>query len=109
MKPDILAVDKLPPFLEDRLRAAFAFHDRTNDATAFAAITGRVCGLVALGTSTVAGEFIAQLPALEIISVFGVGYDGIDIQAAHSAASWSPTRRLDQDAEQNDRANVTNS
>jgi len=39
--------------------------------------------LVALGTSTVAGEFIAQLPALEIISVFGVGYDGIDIQAAH--------------------------
>lgn len=83
MKPDILAVDKLPPFLEDRLRAAFAFHDRTNDATAFAAITGRVCGLVALGTSTVAGEFIAQLPALEIISVFGVGYDGIDIQAAH--------------------------
>jgi lactate dehydrogenase-like 2-hydroxyacid dehydrogenase len=38
---------------------------------------------VALGTSTVAGEFIAQLPALEIISVFGVGYDGIDIQAAH--------------------------
>ena len=83
MKPDILAVDKLPPFLEDRLRAAFAFHDRTNGATAFAAITGRVCGLVALGTSTVAGEFIAQLPALEIISVFGVGYDGIDIQAAH--------------------------
>jgi lactate dehydrogenase-like 2-hydroxyacid dehydrogenase len=83
MKPDILAVDKLPPFLEDRLRAAFAFHDRTNDATAFAAITGRVRGLVALGTSTVAGEFIAQLPALEIISVFGVGYDGIDIQAAH--------------------------
>jgi lactate dehydrogenase-like 2-hydroxyacid dehydrogenase len=83
MKPDILAVDKLPPFLEDRLRAAFAFHDRTNDATAFAAIAGRVRGLVALGTSTVAGEFIAQLPALEIISVFGVGYDGIDIQAAH--------------------------
>ncbi|MGD0975678.1 MAG: hypothetical protein ABR866_16440 [Candidatus Korobacteraceae bacterium] len=46
MKPDILAVDKLPPFLEDRLRAAFAFHDRTNDATAFAAIAGRVRGLV---------------------------------------------------------------
>jgi lactate dehydrogenase-like 2-hydroxyacid dehydrogenase len=83
MKPDILAVDKLPHFLEDRLRAAFAFHDRSPDAAEFASSAGKVRALVALGTSTVAGEFIAQLPALEIISVFGVGYDGIDIQAAH--------------------------
>jgi lactate dehydrogenase-like 2-hydroxyacid dehydrogenase len=82
MKPDILAVDQLPLFLEDRLRAACTFHDRTNDAAQFAAIAGKVRGLVALGTSVVAGEFIARLPALEIISVFGVGYDGIDVQAA---------------------------
>jgi lactate dehydrogenase-like 2-hydroxyacid dehydrogenase len=83
MKPDILAVEKLPPFLEDRLRAAFAFHDRIGDAAALASIVGKVRGLVALGTSTVTRELIAQFPALEIISVFGVGYDGIDIQAAH--------------------------
>jgi lactate dehydrogenase-like 2-hydroxyacid dehydrogenase len=82
MKPDILAVDELPSFLEDRLRAAFAFHDCTNDAAALAAIASEVRGLVPLGTSTVTGELIARFPALEIISVFGVGYDGIDIQAA---------------------------
>ena len=27
-------------------------------------------------------ELIAQLPALELISVFGVGYDGVDVAAA---------------------------
>ena len=83
MKPDILAVEKLPPFLEDRLRATFAFHDRIGDAAALASIASKVRGLVALGTSTVTRELIAQFPALEIISVFGVGYDGIDIQSAH--------------------------
>jgi lactate dehydrogenase-like 2-hydroxyacid dehydrogenase len=83
MKPDILAVDQLPPFLEDRLRATFAFHNPITDAAALASIAGKVRGLVALGTSTVSAGFIAQFPALEIISVFGVGYDGIDVQAAH--------------------------
>ena len=28
-------------------------------------------------------ELIARLPALEVISVFGVGYDGVDVAAAH--------------------------
>jgi len=83
MKPDILGVENLPPFLEERLRATFAFHDCAMDAAALASIAGKVRGLVALGTSIVTGEFMAQFPALEIISVFGVGYDGIDIQTAH--------------------------
>ena len=34
------------------------------------------------GESKVPRELIAQLPALEIISVFGVGYDGVDVAAA---------------------------
>jgi lactate dehydrogenase-like 2-hydroxyacid dehydrogenase len=85
MKPDILAVDKLPDFYEHRLRAAFAFHDRVQklDPTGFASLAPRVRGIAARAISTVTREFIAQLPALEIISVFGVGYDGIDVQAAH--------------------------
>jgi hydroxypyruvate reductase len=85
MKPDILAVDKLPPFYEDRLRAAFSFHDRVQqlDPAAFVSIAKKVRGIAARAMSTVTREFIAQLPALEIISVFGVGYDRIDVQAAH--------------------------
>jgi hydroxypyruvate reductase len=84
MKPDILAVDKLPAFYEDRLRAAFSFHDRVQqlDPAAFVSIAGKVRGIAARAISTVTREFIAQLPALEIISVFGVGYDGIDVPAA---------------------------
>lgn len=83
MKPDILGVEQLPPFLEESLRATFTFHDCAQDAAAMASIASKVRGLVALGTSIVTGEFMAQFPALEIISVFGVGYDGIDIQTAH--------------------------
>ncbi len=85
MKPDILAVDKLPAFYEERLRAAFSFHDRVQqlDPAAFVSFASKVRGIAARAMSTVTREFIAQLPALEIISVFGVGYDGIDVQAAH--------------------------
>jgi lactate dehydrogenase-like 2-hydroxyacid dehydrogenase len=85
MKPDILAVDKLPSFYEDRLRAAFSFHDRVQqlDPAAFVSIANKVRGIAARAISTVSRDLIAQLPALEIISVFGVGYDGIDVEAAH--------------------------
>jgi lactate dehydrogenase-like 2-hydroxyacid dehydrogenase len=85
MKPDILAIDKLPAFYEERLRAAFSFHDRVQqlDPAAFVTLASKIRGLAARAISTVTREFIAQLPALEIISVFGVGYDGIDVQAAH--------------------------
>jgi lactate dehydrogenase-like 2-hydroxyacid dehydrogenase len=38
--------------------------------------------MVATGESVVARELIARLPALEVISVLGVGYDGIDMAAA---------------------------
>jgi lactate dehydrogenase-like 2-hydroxyacid dehydrogenase len=85
MKPDILAIDKLPAFYEERLRAAFLFHDQVQrlDPAAFVSLASKVRGIAARAISMVTREFIAQLPALEIISVFGVGYDGIDVQAAH--------------------------
>ena len=38
--------------------------------------------IAASGESKVSAELIARLPALEIISVMGVGYDGIDVAAA---------------------------
>lgn len=41
-------------------------------------------GLVSTGEKQVTEEFMAKLPALEIISCFGVGYDGIDVSAAAS-------------------------
>ena len=81
---DVLAVSKLSPLYTPQLAAAYTVHDRLHqgDAAAFAAIAPRIRGIAASGDSQVNAELIAQLPALEVISVMGVGYDGIDVAAA---------------------------
>ena len=81
---DVLSVTKLSPFYEAHLREHFVLHDRLHDTdpSAFAKIAPRIRAIAASGESKVSAELMAQLPALEIISVFGVGYDGVDTQAA---------------------------
>jgi len=83
-QPEVLVVAKLWPPMMESLRAAFRVHDRVHqtDPTAFAAVAPRIRAISASGESKVSRELIAQLPKLEIISVFGVGYDGIDVAAA---------------------------
>jgi len=84
--PDVqvLSVAKLSPLLLPQLQAAYTLHDRLHegDAAAFAAVAPQVRAIAASGESKVSAELMAQLPALEIISVMGVGYDGIDVTAA---------------------------
>lgn len=83
-KPEILAVAKLwPPYLEE-LQQTYVVHDRTHelDAAAFAQIAPRIKAIAGGGESQVTGDLMAQLPALEMISVFGVGYDRYDVVAA---------------------------
>jgi hydroxypyruvate reductase len=81
---DVLSVTKLSPLLEPQLRAVFQLHDRLHetDPAAFAKIAPQIRAIAASGESKVPASLIAQLPALEIISVFGVGYDGVDVAAA---------------------------
>lgn len=81
---DVLAVSKLNPLYLQRLDGAFTVHDRAQDgdAASFAALAPRIRAIAASGESKVPGELIARLPALEIISVMGVGYDGVDTAAA---------------------------
>ena len=83
-RADVLVIARLWPPMMEALHAAFRVHDRVHqdDRAAFAAIAPRVRAIAASGESKVTRELIAQLPALEIISVFGVGYDGIDVAAA---------------------------
>jgi len=83
-QPEILVVAKLWPPMMESLRGAFRVHDRIHqtDPTAFAAVAPRIRAISASGESKVSRELIAQLTALEIVSVFGVGYDGIDVAAA---------------------------
>lgn len=83
MKPAILLMSRLPDSLVGRLRARFDCHVLAElDDAALTALAPRLSGMVATGESVVARELIDRLPALEVISVLGVGYDGIDMAAA---------------------------
>jgi hydroxypyruvate reductase len=81
---EVLSVTNPPPFLLEPLQAKYTVHQRLheNDRVAFAAVASRIRGIQASGDSKVGADLIAQLPALEVISVMGVGYDGIDVAAA---------------------------
>ena len=83
-KPEVLTVAKLPPFLMEPLRAAFVVHEQLHqtDPAAFAAAASNIRAVVGGGESRVPRELMNQLPALEMISIMGVGYDGIDVPAA---------------------------
>ena len=80
----VLAAAKLSPLYTSQLSAAFQFHDRLHetDPAAFAKVAPQVRAVAGSGDSKVSAELIAQLPALELISVMGVGYDGVDVAAA---------------------------
>jgi hydroxypyruvate reductase len=76
-KPDLLTVAKLAPFLMEPLQAAFTVHTALDTAP-----RERIRAICGSGESKVGAELIAQLPALEIVSIMGVGYDGVDVAAA---------------------------
>jgi lactate dehydrogenase-like 2-hydroxyacid dehydrogenase len=82
----VLAAAKLAPLYLQQLSATFVLHDRLHetDPAAFARLAPRVRAIAAQGENRVGAELMAQLPALEIISVMGVGYDGIDVKAARA-------------------------
>ena len=83
-RPELLAIAKLSPFLVPQLQKAFTFHERLHetDPAAFAAVAPRIRAIAASGESKLGAALMDQLPALEIVSVMGVGYDGIDVAAA---------------------------
>ena len=79
----VLSVARLSPLLTPQLNAAFQVHllpDMSPEQ--LRAVAPHVRGIAASGDSKVPGDLIAQLPALEVISVMGVGYDGVDVAAA---------------------------
>jgi lactate dehydrogenase-like 2-hydroxyacid dehydrogenase len=82
--PDIYAVAGLHPFYLKALATRFTVHvdPLNNDPVGFAALAPRLVGLASSGESRVPGSLMAQLPALKVVSVFGVGYDGVDIATA---------------------------
>lgn len=83
-KPDVLAVAKLHPFYQQALESQYTVHDRTHvtDPAAFAALAPRIVGVAGTGEASVPRSLLAQLPQAKVVSVFGVGYDGVDVAAA---------------------------
>jgi lactate dehydrogenase-like 2-hydroxyacid dehydrogenase len=85
MKVDILSVAGMygPSF--ERLEREFAVHNlvkATDKEQLLGEVGPRIRGIQASGSSNVGAALIDRLPKLEIISCFGVGYDGIDVAAA---------------------------
>jgi lactate dehydrogenase-like 2-hydroxyacid dehydrogenase len=79
---DILITAPLPDFLKQPLLATYACHDYAGAADKPALLRqvgAQIKGLVQGGGTVTPVELLAQLPNLEIISVFGVGYDGVPV------------------------------
>ncbi len=79
---DILVTAPLPPFLYDPLKADYRCHDyhqSSHKPGLLAAEGARIRGLVQGGGTVTPTTLLDALPKLEIISVFGVGYDGVPV------------------------------
>ena len=81
-QPDILVTAPLPPFLYEPLKAAYRCHDyytASHKPGLLAAEGARIRGLVQGGGTTTPTTLLDALTKLELISVFGVGYDGVPV------------------------------
>ncbi|SKA82080.1 Lactate dehydrogenase [Prosthecobacter debontii] len=82
-KPEILLLAPLPQFLLGPLWEACICHSyfmTEHKETLLAEAGPRIRGIVMAGGSQAPVELLKKLPALEIISVFGVGYDGVPVE-----------------------------
>ncbi|MGL4439529.1 MAG: 2-hydroxyacid dehydrogenase [Bosea sp. (in: a-proteobacteria)] len=81
-KQPILIVGRPMGYVQSRLDAAFSVHELPADPSGFAALA-HVRGVAMAGNHRrMDGALMDQLPKLEIIANFGVGYDSIDAVAA---------------------------
>jgi len=82
MQPDILVTAQLPSVLYDPLKASYRCHDyyQASDKAGLLSANGaQIRGLVQSGRTMAPVSLLDALPKLEIISVSGVGYDGVPV------------------------------
>ena len=82
---DILSVAGMHGPSMERLEREFTVHKLSNapdKAKLLAEVGPRIRGIQGSGSAAVEAKLIDALPKLEIISCFGVGYDGVDVAAA---------------------------
>ena len=79
---DIIVTAPLPPFLYEPLKRDYRCHDHyqsSHKPALLGAEGARIRGLVQGGGTVTPTSLLDALPKLEIISVFGVGYDGVPV------------------------------
>jgi len=81
MKPDLLQVGTYAPAHQAQLDAEFSPHS-LEAVEADPALAGRIRGIVTRSNVTLPASVLEGLPQLEILSTFGVGYDGLPLAAA---------------------------
>ncbi len=82
---EILQVGPYPAWDEERLNANFTMHRYFEAAEKTSFLRDNVAGIRGIATRAELGAsraMINALPKLEIISVYGVGYDAVDVSAA---------------------------
>ncbi|MDP2081176.1 MAG: 2-hydroxyacid dehydrogenase [Pseudotabrizicola sp.] len=86
-KPHILQVGPYPEWDQGPLDASFHMHRyfEAVDKAAFLADVGpQIRGIATRGELGANAAMIAACPQLEVISVYGVGYDAVDLEAARA-------------------------
>jgi lactate dehydrogenase-like 2-hydroxyacid dehydrogenase len=85
-KPQVLLMAAVPHMLIERLEKSYQLHrfipGQNQEALAF--VAPDIQAIVANGESRVTADFLARFPAVRILAVFGVGYDGVDVGAARA-------------------------
>ena len=84
--PDVVALAGVHPYYLKALATCFTVHtmDATVDDAALNAVAPSIVGIASSGESKVPATLMARFPELKIVSVFGVGYDGVDLAHARS-------------------------
>ena len=80
MSKDIMLLSSVPTFMMNDLQQEYVLHDHAHilDPEAFTKVTA----FVGVGsTAKVDRKLLAMFPNVKMISIFGVGYDGVDVAA----------------------------
>jgi lactate dehydrogenase-like 2-hydroxyacid dehydrogenase len=96
-KPDLLQMGAYPDWDQIPLEAAFQVHRyfEAADKPAFLAQVGpRIRAIATRGELGASAQIIAACPQLELISVYGVGYDAVDLAACRARGRLGGQGRL---------------
>ncbi|MEL6476418.1 MAG: 2-hydroxyacid dehydrogenase [Pseudomonadota bacterium] len=81
-QPEILMIGRMIPSAMEALEAAYTVHrywEAADKPALLAEIGPRIRGIATDGHNGVPADVMAACPGIEVVSSFGVGYDGVDI------------------------------